>query len=430
MTVDELTKKADILVVDDVLDNIRLLSNFLVQQGYDVRTAINGQMALMAINALMPDLILLDIRMPGISGYEICQQLKANPVTRSIPVIFLSAGSDATDKVQAFEVGGADYVTKPFQLEEVLARVQTQLTIRDLQQKQEQQNLKLQQALDDLQKAQRHLVQQERLATLKQVAAGVAHEVNNPLSFIFCNTEPACRYIEDLLTLVELYQKDCSAVSPETQEFLQKIDFDFAVSDLNNIMRSIKYGADRIRVIVSALQSFTHLDEEQIKETNIHTNIETVLGILHHRLDSRPDNVIIDVQKKYGDLPLMVCYVNQLNQVLFNLLANAIDAIDEKLTHQKYLADHPQITITTAVIHDQTIQIRIRDNGSGISDANQKRLFEPFFTTKPAGSGVGMGLATSRRIIEELHQGRLMLNTSTHEGTEFIIQIPLYSNLQ
>jgi signal transduction histidine kinase len=416
---------ADILIVDDKLENIRFLSDFLSTQHYQVRKAISGQAALTAVKTISPDLILLDINMPGMSGYEVCEKLKNNPETSSIPIIFLSAGSDLGDKVRAFQLGGIDYITKPFQLEEVLIRVQTQLMLRELQKQLEEKNVKLNRALDSLKKAQMTLIQKEKMATLKKVVAGVAHEINNPLSFISCNIKPVREYTSHLLTLIELYQQKYSDTDPEIEDFIQEIDLDFLVSDFNKIINSMENGAERISTVILALRIFTRLDESGVKQINVHECIDITLTLLRHRLDSRGVREIIEIQKEYEKLSLITCYAEQLSQVIFNLLCNAIDAVELKLKNNAYQSCSPQISIRTQIVNDNQLLISIKDNGVGITKENQACLFEPFFTTKPAGQGIGLGLATSRGIIEELHRGSLTYCSQADEGTEFFIQIPL-----
>ena len=416
---------ADILIVDDKLENIRFLSEFLSTQHYQVRKAISGQAALTAVKAVAPDLILLDINMPGMSGYEVCEQLKTNSETNSIPIIFLSAGSELGDKVRAFQLGGIDYITKPFQLEEVLIRVQTQLMLRELQKQLEEKNAKLNQALDTLKKAQITLIQREKMATLKKVVAGVAHEINNPLSFIACNIRPIREYVGHLLALIKLYQQKYSDVDLEIEDFIQEIDLDFLGLDLNKIINSMENGAERINTVVLALRIFTRLDESEVKQIDIHECIDITLTLLRHRLNSRRIQAVIEIQKNYEKLPLITCYAEQLNQVIFNLLCNAIDAVELKLNNNDYHSCSPQISIGTQIVNGNQLLISIKDNGVGITQENQACLFEPFFTTKPAGQGIGLGLATSRGIIEELHKGRLTYCSSAGEGTEVFIQIPI-----
>ncbi|MBD2314074.1 response regulator [Desertifilum sp. FACHB-1129] len=416
----------DILLVDDIPDNLRFLSNFLADRNYRVRKAVNGKMALAAVQALPPDLILLDINMPDMTGYEVCRYLKENPTTSSIPIIFLSAASETIDKVEGFRLGAVDYITKPFQLEEVLVRVQTQLTVRELQKKSEEQNIQLQQALDNLKKAQEHLVHQEKMATLKKVVAGVAHEVNNPLSFIFCNTEPAHQHIHNLLTILALYQQSCPQPPPEVQALIEEIDLEFVTTDLIQLMKSMKTGASRIHAVMAALKNFTHLDESGFKEIDIHQNIEAVLALLRYRLGARNDEFQIQVEKDYGTLPPIYGYAEQINQVLFNLILNAVEAIECKYNHWKRQFFQPQIKIWTEIRGYESMVIGIQDNGIGISLESQARLFEPFFTTKPAGQGLGLGLVTSRRIIEEMHNGRLSYVSSAEKGTQWVIELPLF----
>lgn len=417
-------KQADILIVDDIPDNIRFLSSFLLEQGYQVRKAINGQMALRAIKTLTPDLVLLDVNLPDIDGYEVCRQLKADPSAALIPIIFLSAGNEAIDKVKAFQLGATDYITKPFYLEEVLARIQTQLAIQGLQKELQNQNGELKQALEELKIAQANLVQQEKMATLRKIVAGVAHEINNPLSFIACNIKPLQDYIKNLLDLIDLYQQKGAISDAEINDYLEEIDLEFLKSDLSNSLKSIGNGAERIRAVVLALRTFTRLDETGIKQINLPESIETVLALFQHRLVDRSDDVTVHVRKDYGELPLISCYADQLNQVIFNLLCNAIDAIDEKINKNAYHHIAPEISIRVRLIEDSKISIHIKDNGIGVSEAKQPYLFEPFFTTKTAGHGVGLGLATSRQIIEEVHKGSLSYHSTANEGSEFIVQIP------
>lgn len=425
MTMEATNFLSDILIVDDKLENIRFLSDFLSTQQYQVRKAISGQAALTAAKTVPPDLILLDINMPGMSGYEVCEQLKCHPITRSIPIIFLSAGNDINDKVRAFQVGGADYITKPFQLEEVLIRVQTQLTIRELQQTLEEKNTKLNQALDSLKQAQVALVQREKMATLRKVVAGVAHEINNPLSFIACNIEPLRDYKNHLLALIALYQEKYSDADPAIENFLSEIDLEFIASDIDKIIDSMKHGTERINTVVLALRIFTRLDESGVKQIDVHECIDNTLALLRHRLSFKDSHKTIEIQKQYEKLPLIACYAEQLNQVIFNLLCNAIDAVEYKFEQSAFQAYRPIISVQTQIIDSNQLLIRIKDNGIGIAEENQARLFEPFFTTKSAGQGVGLGLATSQRIIEEMHGGSLTYRSHPDQGTEFVVQMPI-----
>ncbi|WP_204104813.1 MULTISPECIES: response regulator [Spirulina sp. CCY15215] len=408
--------QADILIVDDTPDNIRLLSTMLSKRGYRVRPAINGKMAILAAKALEPDLILLDINMPEMNGYEVCQHLKANEKTKAIPVIFLSALDHVEDKVKAFEVGGIDYITKPFQFAEVLVRIENQLTIRKLQKTLQKQNNRLKQVMTQL-------VQNEKMAGLGQLVAGIAHEINNPISFIYGNLKPASEYIQDICDLLELYQQEYPQPKENIQETIEEMDLDFIKADLQNSIASMQTGAERIRTIILNLRNFARLDEAQVKLANLHEGLDSTLSILQHRLKSRDDRQEIFVKQNYGNIPKVTCYPGQLNQVFFHLLNNAIDAFDE------WESENPQITISTDIIDGDRVGVRITDNGKGIAQDLQTRLFDPFFTTKSVGKGVGLGLAISYQIIVEQHSGQIVCESSPETGTKFSLEIPLASAL-
>ena len=414
---------SDILVVDDTPENIRFLSRMLQEQGYKVRKATNGKMALTAVNTLNPDLILLDINMPNMDGYEVCKQLKQNSQTSKIPIIFLSALDTTEDKLKAFSVGGADYVTKPFKFAEILARIQHQITIQNLQKQLQTQNNQLQQTLDELTKTQLQLIQQSKMSSLGQLVAGIAHEMNNPINFIAGNINPACNYVQDLVNLINLYEQEFPNTPDSIQEEAEQIDLNFLREDLINLMVSMKTGANRIKAVVSSLRTFSRLDEAELKDVNLHEDIDNTLMLLQHRLNLKAKQTVIEVIKNYGNLPLVYCYASELNQVFFNILNNAIDALQAKETEQ-YSAN-PTISITTELESAETAIIRIKDNGIGIPEEHYNNLFEPFFTTKKIGKGMGLGLATSYQIVVDKHQGKLTYHSIVGQGTEFMIIIPV-----
>ncbi|MEM9539480.1 MAG: response regulator [Cyanobacteria bacterium P01_E01_bin.42] len=408
--------QADILIVDDTPDNIRLLSTMLSKRGYRVRPAINGKMAILAAKAVQPDLILLDINMPEMSGYEVCAKLKNEPRTKEIPIIFLSALDNVEDKVKAFEVGGIDYITKPFQFAEVLVRIQNQLTIRKLQKTLQTQNARIKQVMTQL-------VQNEKMVGLGQLVAGLAHEINNPINFIYGNLNPVSEYIQDLLKILGLYQQEYPQPKAIIQETIEEIDLDFLQTDLQHSIASMQTGAERIRTIILNLRNFARLDEAEIKQVNVHEGLDSTLSILQHRLKPRDDRPEITIERNYGDIPHVTCYPGQLNQVFFHLLNNAIDAFDEWETEQ------PQIAITTDVTVEERVRICIGDNGKGIAEDLQPRLFDPFFTTKSVGKGVGLGLSIGHQIIVEKHAGFISCESSPGKGATFTLELPLISVL-
>jgi signal transduction histidine kinase len=413
----------DILIVDDTPENIRFLSAMLIENGYQVRKALTGKMALTAAQASVPDLILLDINMPQMNGYETCQLLKQNEKTASVPVIFLSALNDVVDKVKAFEVGGVDFIPKPFQFEEVLVRIQTHLKIQVLQSQLHLKNTQLEAALESLKQMQTQLLRKEKLLGLGQLVAGVCHEINNPISFIAGNIKPANDSIEILIQLLDAYQKEYPESTPLIQALLEDAEVDFLVTDLQNMMKSMRTGVDRIASIVLALRIFSRLGESDIKSADIHECIDSTLLLLRHRLAEKSSMPTIEIIKNYGDIPRITCHASEMNQVFLNLLKNAIDALQQKFSNSDAIQEAPRIQIITELKTPKQIAICIKDNGIGVSEGVEKRLFEPFFTTKPVGQGVGLGLATSYQIVVEKHQGNLTYSANAGE-TEFKIEIP------
>jgi signal transduction histidine kinase len=426
--------KGNVLVVDDTPDNLRLLSAMLTAQGFEVRKALNGKMALTACQMVLPDVILLDINMPGMDGYQVCQQLKTDDKTCQVPVIFISALDDVLDKVKAFDVGGVDYVTKPFHGAEVVLRIENQINLRLLQRKLEEKNSLLQEALDNLQAAQVQRIQNEKMVALGQLVAGIAHEVNNPITFIYGNLEYASQYVRDLVNLIEVYQQEYPQPTPKVQKMVGDVDLNFVINDLQNLMGAMYRGSDRIREIVQALQNFSRLDESTMKEVNIHEGINSTLVMLQHRLRKTDTRPAITVVKDYGVLPPISCYASELNQVFMHLLNNAIDAIEREENHvlsepQTGIPPKiPQIRIHTEVTDHHTVKFMIADNGVGIDESLRSRLFDPFFTTKPVGKGSGLGLSISYQIIVQQHHGKITYTSSLNQGTEFTVEIPNKQN--
>ncbi|RMH76717.1 MAG: hybrid sensor histidine kinase/response regulator [Cyanobacteria bacterium J007] len=618
--------KATILVVDDTPDNLRVVSAILVDRGYQVGKALNGQLALMACKHLSPDLILLDINMPEMNGYEVCKKLKTNPQTQEIPIIFISALDDVLDKVKAFEVGGVDYITKPFQSAEVISRVDSHLKLRSLQialqaqndslEREIEQRQKIQEALElseaqnlallnaipdlmlrisadgifldyrmaknsddanqnsvranlltsfaastsspggdrlspsytnpqsnphlklhaslfpevdrpeqhnpyigqkltdilsedlafwmmhytqqtlmtsqmqvgefvqqidrrwhgyearfvksgpsevlaivrdisernqaeaerlkteailraqkqqlektlsDLKQAQAQLIQSEKMASLGQLVAGIAHEINNPINFIYGNVSYLKQYAIELLKALEFYQHEFKGGDRDDGDDL---DLDFLKSDTQKILNSMQNGADRIRKIVTSLRNFARLDEAEMKCVDLHEGIESSLVLVRHRLQREAGDRQIQVIKEYGDLPKVMCYPSQLNEVFFNLLNNAIDTIEEKLktttgSSEAEDDDRGWIRIRTETTAEGTVTIRIADSGLGIPESARSRLFDPFFTTKSPGSGTGLGLSVSYQIVVQKHHGQILCDSTPGRGTEFILKIPI-----
>jgi signal transduction histidine kinase len=289
-------------------------------------------------------------------------------------------------------------------------------------------NTQLEQTLLHLQRTQAQLIHTEKMSSLGQLVAGVAHEINNPVNFIHGNLSYLQNDIQDLLTVVQFYQQRYPDSAFDAQLEVESIDVEFMQTDLPKLLSSMKMGTERIRQIVLSLRNFSRMDEAENKSVDIHEGIDNTLLILHHRLLARPERPEIKIVKDYGVLPLVDCYPGQLNQVLMNILANAIDAIEENINAQLAQNVKPkpgEITIRTSIVADQWVQIAIADNGIGMPDAIQSQIFNPFFTTKAVGKGTGMGMSISYQIITEKHKGKLECFSTAGEGTEFVVQIPI-----
>ncbi len=290
-------------------------------------------------------------------------------------------------------------------------------------------NLDLEEALHKLKATQSQLIQTEKMSSLGQMVAGIAHEINNPVNFIYANIEHANNYIECIINLLNIYQQEYSDTSVIIKEYKQENDFDFVIEDLPKILNSMMVGSERIRKIILGLRNFSRLDESATKPVDIHEGIDSTLMILQTRFQDKlgySSNVVV---KDYGDVPLVQCYASQLNQVFMNIISNAIDVLqqrDKKLSTAELKNNSSQIIIHTQLINNNDwVQISIKDNGMGINPEVKRRIFDPFFTTKPVGEGTGLGLSISYQIIVEKHGGKLDCISAPGEGTEFIIEIPV-----
>ncbi|MCW5313409.1 AAA family ATPase [Nostoc sp. KVJ3] len=278
----------------------------------------------------------------------------------------------------------------------------------------------LESTLEELYSTQAQLIQSEKMSGLGQLVAGIAHEINNPINFIYGNLEPASAYVASLIELNNLYQRLYPEPLPEITEKIADMELEFILNDLPKLLSSMKSGADRIRQIVLSLRNFSRLDEAEIKPVDIHSGIDSTLLILQHRLNNNSNYPEIKVIQEYGQLPLVNCYASALNQVFMNIINNAIDALEELDVNRQ-----PIIVIRTEFLKPQKVLICIADNGVGISESVKNKIFNPFFTTKPIGRATGLGLSTSYSIVVEKHGGRLSCISTLGEGTEFIIEIPV-----
>lgn len=439
-----------ILIVDDNPTNLEILMELLTKAGFVVAVAIDGESALEQAEYDPPQLILLDVIMPGIDGFQTCQQLKEHPITKDIPVIFTTALADTENKTKGLAMGAVDYITKPFNQEEVIARVKTHVNLRRFAQTMAKQNqllkteierrdlaetslrkltneleTRVQERTVQLQQAQLKLIQQEKMSTLGQLVTGVAQEINHPINFLIDNLAPVQKHISTLQRIINLYQQHYSQPVPIIAATLEKANLEGIWEELRTIVSLMNLGFDHLCNLSSALQSFSRSDGQTKTLTNIHRHIDICLLILQHRFKTQDNCAKIEVCNDYGSLPQVWCYPGKLNQVLINILNNSIDAIEEAQEKGKIAGEKGKLTINTTVVDNQKISIGITDNGMGMTPQVQQHIFTPTFTTKAPGKGNGLGLPICRQIVEEQHGGQLKFRSFPGQGTEFTIELPI-----
>ncbi len=297
-----------------------------------------------------------------------------------------------------------------------------------LELKVEARTAELEQTLQELKITQTQLIENEKMSSLGQLVAGIAHEINNPVSFISGNLNYAQKYTQDLITLIHLFQQYYPELDPKIQEYIEEMDLDFLAEDLPKLLTSMQIGSDRISNLVLILRNFSRLDEAEMKYVDIHEGIESTLVILHHRLQPKSNYPRIEIIRDYENLPSIECYPGQLNQVFMNVLNNAIDAIKScfvLVETEKMQNNAPQICIKTKMSSSQFMVLEISDNGVGMTKEVKEQIFNPFFTTKPVGQGTGLGLSISYKIIVEKHHGSIVCESALGKGTTFYIKIPV-----
>lgn len=384
----------------------------------------------------------------GKTDYNLIDKEAADIVTANDQQVLKAGVEISREENVLYEDGLHTYVSLKFPLYDcvgfayAVCGISTDITERKLAeeavQKSENQlrekTNQLEQTLQKLQHTQGQLIQTEKMSSLGQLVAGVAHEVNNPVNFIYGNLVHANQYVQDLLNLLQLYAKHYPHPVPEIQEEIELIDLEFLMEDLPKMLSSMKMGADRIRKIVLSLRNFSRLDEAEMKIVDIHEGLDSTLLILQNRLKEKVGHPAIQVIKEYGNLPNIDCYAGQMNQVFMNILNNAIDAVEASVvccqssSKEQGTIDNrqpPTIWIQTEVLNAERVVIKIKDNGLGMTEDVKNRLFDPFFTTKPVGQGTGLGLSISYQIVIEKHGGVLKCFSEPEQGTEFWIEIPV-----
>ncbi len=426
-----LAKPMRILLVDDNPNNLKVLSEAIQGYNWKALMATDGESAIEQAEYANPDLIILDVMMPGIDGFETCRRLKANSTTENIPVIFMTALSDATDKVKGLEIGAVDYITKPFQQEEVIARLKLHLKLshltRTLEQRVQERTYELTESLQQLQQTQLQMIQSEKMSALGNLVAGIAHEMNNPLGFISATLNQSKPFIGDILDHLKLYQESFPSGNKEISNHAEEIDLDYCVKDLSKMIDSMTMACNRIQNISDSLRTFSRADRDYKQPFNLHEGIDSTILILKHRLKANEHRPAIEVFTEYGNLPKVECFPGQVNQVFMNILANAIDALDESnvgRSFQEIKSNPNQITITSLVVETE-VKIIIADNGIGMSQEVQEHIFDHLFTTKGVNKGTGLGLAIAKQIIIDKHDGQLDCLSIPGKGTKFVITLPI-----
>ena len=315
---------------------------------------------------------------------------------------------------------------------DLLVQIGTQLGVgiqqAELLEQTQRQKEELAQTLKELQKAQTQLIQSEKMAGLGQLVAGIAHEINNPITFIYGNISHLNEHTNNLLRFLDFYQQKYPQAVAEIENQAAELDLDFIVDDLPKILASISMGANRISQLVLSLRNFSRLDESGMKYVDLHEGIDSTLSILKHRLQPHGDSFSIEVVKEYSDLPPVLCYAAQMNQVFMNIFNNAIDSLEQSVANGIITAQ-PHISICTEVIAQNRISIRIFDNGCGVPKNLRSRIFEPFFTTKEPGKGTGLGLSISYQIVVEKHGGKIECVSESDHGCEFCLEIPIQQSV-
>lgn len=412
-----------VLIVDDESINVVLFAAQLKRGGYSTISAPNGNTALRMARELRPDLILLDVMMPGMSGFDVAQALKSDSATKNIPIIMITALDDRASRLKALESGAEEFLTKPVMEIELLMRVRNLLKLKKYQDFLAAQSTQLEEEVAtgkiQLGEALDRLVQSEKLASIGQLAAGVAHEINNPIGFVKSNFGSLKRYIDDLMAVLASYESieallpsDATAVR-RLMELKASTDLDFVCQDIQQLIAQSQDGIARVAKIIQDLKDFARSD---IGSTwvlsNLSACLDSALSIASNEIKYKAD-----VIKAYGALPEVECFPSQLGQVFLNMLVNAAQAIN---------ANGPRgcITIRSGCTDDRRVWVEICDTGCGMLPAEAKKIFDPFYTTKPVGVGTGLGLSISYGIVQR-HGGSIEVESTPGQGTCFKIVLPI-----
>ncbi|MGK5095329.1 response regulator [Deltaproteobacteria bacterium TL4] len=411
------SSKSIVLIADDSLTVRMELSELLSESGYKPIPVKDGQEALEAVNRHLPDLVILDVIMPKMDGIEVCKLIKKNPATQQIPVIIITSKTQIDDKIRGLNAGADDYLFKPYNPKEFTAKVNAIFRMKKMQLEAERNilarsNLELQEVNKKLKNTQSQLVQNEKMVALGQLVAGIAHEINNPLSFVINNIILCQETMKDYEKILDGYHEIKPHLEKKAREGLdrleQELELEYLREQVPLLYKDVNDGLERIRKIVLDLRNFSRLDEAEQKQVNLIEGLESTLNLLYHHIKNR-----IELVKEYGPVPEITCFPSQLNQVFMNVIINAIQAIEEQGK-----------LIIRVFQEEKNICIQIIDNGTGMSQETLSHVFEPFYTTKEVGAGTGLGLSISYGIIEK-HHGQITYISELGKGTTCTIKLPI-----
>ncbi|MCK5541177.1 MAG: response regulator [Desulfobacterales bacterium] len=418
-----------ILIAEDDYVSRLLLKKSISAMDHEVLEAVDGQQGLDLFQENEPSMVITDWMMPKIDGLELCKKIRSSGKKTYTYIMLLTAKDKISDLVEVFAAGADDYITKPFKPDELKSRIKTGeriLTLEHnhhkLQQEMTEKNFELDKALKDLKETQSQILQSEKMASIGQLAAGVAHEINNPIGFVGSNLSTLTDYLKDFNTLLGHYNlmkqnlKDTDLeklpdnikiITETIEKFEEEIDIDYLKDDIPELLGDCAEGTERVRKIVADLKNFAHPGNDKIKLVNVNQGIESTLNVVSNEIKYKAQ-----VIKEFGEIPLVEGYPQQINQVFMNILVNAAQAIEEKgEIHIKTQQDNKDVKIT------------ISDNGSGIEEKNIAKIFDPFFTTKPVGKGTGLGMNIAYNIIKK-HKGTIDIKSKVGSGTTFTIILP------
>ena len=410
---------AKILTIADVV-TLEVVQELLGREGHQVRVALDAGGGLELARELSPDAIVCDGTSAQIDWLEVCRRVKADRELATAYFVLLTTPEQFAE-LQELDAPFDDFLFKPIVKQELLGRVRAGMRSRELKRA-------LERTQQELQLSRDRIVQSETMSSLGELVSGIAHEINNPITFIYSNLTHVQSYATDLIELLQLYQKQFVYPGAEILQKQQDMEVEFILDDLLKIVSSMRTGSDRIRQIILSVQDFSRSDRSGWQLFDISDGLENTLLLLQHRLPAREGRRDIKVMKEYGNLPQVECYAGQLNQAFLNIINHAIDALEEstqELEESESVKFKPVILISTQVMDAQRISIEIADNGMASSEEIAAQISDPLLMTKPAKDSRALGLSVSYQIIVEQHKGELKCFSEPGKGTKFRIEIPL-----